>query len=295
MSDHSKWDVRKHIPPHDRSIKIPSGPSESSVILFRHPMNARITLLSLGLLGTSIFPAMAADKPSADAILREMSSTLAASKTFSFCATREIDASLLGAMEVPVKKAKIHALIERPGKLSLHSVSKAGEKQFIADGRTLTIYESKSNFYSVTRIPETLDALVDELDEKYGFTPPLADYAVSNPYNELRKGAHTAKYLGRATVGGGFLGLGGVLCDRIALQGGEADAELWIGVKDHLPHQLVANFKSLPSQPKLRIVFHCWDLAAKATASDFTFVAPKGATEIEMWTVSKMEQTARSR
>ena len=247
------------------------------------------TFLSLGFLSVSLLPAMA-QTPSADRILREMSSTLAAAKTFRFSATREIDVALLGEIEVAGKKAKIDVLVERPDKLAIRSVGQAGVRQFLVDGRALTVYESKSNCYSVSRVPGTLDALVDELDEKYGFVPPLADYAVSDPYRDLRRQADTAIHLGRQTVGAGFLGLGGVECEHVALKGREADAELWIGVRDHLPHQLVATFKNLPSSPKLRVEFRRWNLAARATAEDFTFTPPKGAMRVEMWTVSKMQQ-----
>jgi hypothetical protein len=251
----------------------------------------RTPLLSVGLLGLTLLSAQA-QHPSANQILREMSDTLAAAQTFSFSATREIDAELLGDVEVPVKSAKVCVLVQRPDKLAIRSKSNAGTRQFLVDGRTLTSYESRTNFYSVSPVPGTIDALVDELDVKYGFTPPLADYAVSNPYNELRRSAHTVKYLGRERVTTCFLGLGGVVCDRIALIGDEAEAELWIGVADHLPRRLVATFKST-TKPQLRIEFHKWNLAAEATDADFTFTRPKGATQIEMWTVSKMQKPSR--
>jgi hypothetical protein len=252
-------------------------------------MNTRKILFSLGFLGASLVPAMA-DAPSADQILRQMSSTLAAAQTFRFNATREIDAKLLGEFEISGRKAKIAALVQRPDKLAIRSTDRKGERLFIADGRRLTIYESKPNVYSVSTIPGTIDRLVDALDEQYGFVPPLADYAVSDPYHDLRRQAVTVSYLGRETVGAGFLGLGGVTCDHVALTGGEADAELWIGVKDHLPQQLVATFKNLPSHPQLRVRFLRWDLAATATPADFLFTPPKNATQIEMWTVSKMQR-----
>jgi hypothetical protein len=186
-------------------------------------------------------------------------------------------------------------LVQRPDKLAIRAKNREGTRVFLADGRTLTIHESNSNHYSVTPIPGTIDGLVDKLDEDYGFVPPLADYAVSNPYLDLRRQAHTVTYLGRETIGAGFLGLGGTECDRIALAGNAADAELWIGVNDHLPRRLVATFRNLPSKPQLRVEFRRWDLDAKATAADFTFAPPKGATEIEMWTVSKMQRAAGKR
>jgi hypothetical protein len=257
-------------------------------------MNSRTLILFLGLLGVSLAPAPAA-QPSANQVLHEMSSTLAAAQTFSFSATREIDVALVEGIDLAGGKAKIDALVQRPGKLAIRSTGKTGTRQFLADGRTLTIYESKTNLYSVSPIPGTIDSLADELDEKYDFTPPLIEFAVSNPYNDLRRDSPAAVYLGRGRVTNCFLGLGGVECDRIMLKGEVADAELWVGVSDHLPHKLVATFKQLPSQPQLRVFFHRWNLAASATDADFTFTPPKGAMKIEMWSVSKMQQATGSR
>jgi hypothetical protein len=216
-----------------------------------------------------------------------MSDTLAAAKTFRFSATREIDGALLGLDSGPLK-ARVAVLVQRPDRFAAVAEGKGGRREFIADGRALTLFEARPNFYSVVPMPATLDLLIARLDEKFGFTPPLAEFALSNPYRELRKDATTVTWLGRATVGGGFLGLGGVLCDRLSLQGPHADAELWIGVRDHLPRKLVATFKTFAEKPRLRVTFHHWDLAAKATPADFTFTPPKGAMKIEMWSVEKM-------
>ncbi|MDD5200916.1 MAG: DUF2092 domain-containing protein [Terrimicrobiaceae bacterium] len=250
------------------------------------------SLLTLALLAAALAPAAAAAEQTGDQLLRRMSATLAAAHTFHFTATREIDAALLGGRDVP-EKARIDALVQRPNRFAARSVSKDGVRRFIADGRTLTLFESRTNFYATTPMPATLDLLVARLDEKYGFTPPLAEFALSDPYEDFRRDADTIVLLGRTTLGAGFLGLGGVACDHLALQGKVADAELWIGVKDHLPRQLVATFKNLPGKPQLRVVFLRWDLDAKATLADFTFTLPKGATKIEMWTTAKMQAASK--
>ena len=256
-------------------------------------MNPAKSLLALGVLAATLLPASATPQPSARDLLRKMSDTLAAAQTFRFSATREIDGALLGVEDVPLK-ARIDALVQRPDKFAATAVSRAGERRFIADGRTLTLFESRTNFFAVVPMPATIDALVDRLDTKYGFVPPLAEFALSNPYEEFRRGADTVAWLGREKIGGSPLfGLGAVECDRIALKGPDADAELWIGVADHLPRKLVATFKNLPAKPRLTVRFHRWDLAAKATPADFAFTPPKGATKIEMWTVEKMQSAAR--
>jgi len=79
------------------------------------------SLLSLGaLLAASLVPAIAAPA-SADEILRQMSTTLAAAQTFRFSATREIDGALIGEGDADVPAhliARIDALVQRPNKFS---------------------------------------------------------------------------------------------------------------------------------------------------------------------------------
>ena len=150
------------------------------------------------------------------------------------------------------------------------------------------VLDEKKNVYATVPMRATLDGLVAQLDAKYGFTPPLAEFAVSNPYRGIREQARSVTYLGRGKTTGGFLGLSGVECHRLALKGKVADAELWIAVGDSLPRKLVATFHR-SGQPQLHIAFSAWNLAAPVTAADFTFTPPKGAEKIEMWTTARMQ------
>ena len=247
-------------------------------------------LLSIGLLATSWLPLSAA-APTGEQLLRQMSARLAGAKAFRFEATRDIDAALLPGITLSVK-ARIAAVFQRPGKFAAWSESKADSREFIADGHSLTIFDSKKNLYASVPMPATIDGLIAELDEKYGFTPPLAEFAVSDPYQEFRRQAHTIIFLGREKIGAGFLNLGGVECDHLSLKGNTADAELWIGVKDHLPRKLVATFHRA-GHPQVRVNFLAWDLAPRVSPADFHFTPPKGARKIEMWTTAKMRAARR--
>ncbi|MCE9610312.1 MAG: DUF2092 domain-containing protein [Chthoniobacter sp.] len=244
------------------------------------------SILTLGLLAASLLPAAAAE-PNADQLLRQMSAKLVASKSFTFQATREIDSALLEDHSLP-EKARIAVTVQRPNKLSARSESKAGARRFVADGRTLSLLDEKTNHYATVPMHTTIDGLADQLEQKYGFVPPLAEFALSNPYAEFKRQAHTISYLGRGKTTEGFLGLAGVECHRLALKGKVADAELWIGVGDQLPRKLVATFHRA-GQPQLRVAFSTWNLAAPVNAADFTFNPPQGAQKIEMWTTAKMQ------
>jgi hypothetical protein len=249
--------------------------------------------LALALLALLAAPALAAEaqSPDADQLLRRMSAKLAAAKSFTFTAQREIDAALIAGRDLP-ERARVTVAVQRPGQFTARAVSKDGARRFVADGRTLTLLDETKNVYATAPMPATLDALVAQLDAKYGFTPPLAEFALSDPYANFRREARTVTYLGREKVSAGFLGLGSIECDRLALNGKEADAELWIAVGDSLPRKLVATFHR-DGQPQVRIAFSAWNLAAPTTAGEFAFTPPEGAEKIEMWTTARMESAGR--
>lgn len=243
-----------------------------------------LPLTTLALLSAALLPANATD-PNADQLLRQMSAKLAAAKSFSYSATREIDAALLEGRDLP-EKANVSVTVQRPNKIAARATSKLGSRRVVFDGRTFSLLDAKSNHYAAVPMRTNIDGLVARLDEQYGFVPPLAEFALSNPYAEFRQQADTLAYLGRGRTSGGFLGLGGEECHRLGLKGKAADAELWIAVGDGLPRKLVATFHRT-GQPQLRIAFSAWNLAAPV--ADFTFTPPQGAQKIEMWTTAKMQ------
>lgn len=248
------------------------------------------SLLTIGLLAASLLPSEAAE-PTADQLLQAMSAKLAAARSFSFTATREVDPGLIEGIDVP-EKARVSATVQRPNKLSARVVSKAGGRRFTFDGSSLSLLNEKTKHYATVPMRTSIDGLVAVLDEAYGFVPPLAEFALSNLYADLRRQAPTVTYLGLAKTSEGFLGMGGVECHRIGLKGRVADAELWIAVSDSLPRKMVATFRRV-GQPQVRVAFSKWNLAAPVSESDFAFTPPKGAEKIEMWTTARMASASK--
>src|SRR5207248_8042920 len=142
------------------------------------------SLLAFGLLAASLLPAAAA--PDADQILQQMSAKLAAAQNFSFKATREIDPALLAGRNAP-ENARIVVTVQRPTKIAADSTSKDGVRHFFADGRNLSLVDVTKNLYSTVPMRTSIDGVVAELDKKYGFTPPLAEIALSNVYQDIHE------------------------------------------------------------------------------------------------------------
>ena len=138
--------------------------------------------------------------------------------------------------------------------------------------------------YAAVPEPGTINQVVAQIDEKYGFTPPLAEFMLSDPYGALKPRIKSQAYKGKETVGG-------VECHHLSLSGDVADTELWIGVADLLPRKLVATFKNREGGPQLQANFSDWNLAATLRDNFFTFVAPKDAESVEMVTEAQMQET----
>src|SRR6266566_5029961 len=107
-----------------------------------------------------------------------------------------------------------------------------------------------------TRIVVTVqrpNKIAADSTSKYGVTPPLAEIALSNVYQDIHEKAQGVSYLGQATADG-------VTCHRLALAGKVADTELWVGVSDQLPRRLIATVKDRSGKPQLKVEFSDWHL-----------------------------------
>ena len=255
--------------------------------------NLTFAAVSLALAAAFTPPVLAAAQPAAaqpskgDQILRQMSAKLGGAQKFSFQAHREMDAALVPG-GLAAQDARIGVSVQRPNQVAARSVSEKGARRFLADGQKLTLTDEKLNVYATVPMRTTIDGLVERIDDRFGFTPPLAEFILSDPYRlGFRRQAHTVSYGGRTTWWAGFFGP--VECDRLVLTGAEADAELLVAVSDGLPRKLTATFKHLEGKPQLKVEFSKWNLAAPVTAADFAFTPPKGAEKIEIWTKARMQ------
>jgi hypothetical protein len=109
--------------------------------------------------------------------------------------------------------------------------------------------------YATVSLAGTIDDMVNALDERYGFTPPLADFVVNDPYRKFSTQIQSSLDKGKEAVNG-------LECDHLTLTGEIADADVWISIADHLPRRFVATFKDREGSPQLKVDFSDWNLAA---------------------------------
>lgn len=229
-------------------------------------------------------PATTAATNDPDQLLHQMSEKLAQAKTLSFKVDRKLDAALVEGRNI-AENAQIEISVSRPGKFLAKSDSKDNVRHVFFDGQNLSIYDETMKLYASAPVAGTIDEAVAKIDEKYGFTPPLAEFILSDPYRALSQHIKSNAYKGKESIAG-------VECHHLTLGGDVADSELWIGTADLLPRKLVATFKDREGSPQLQAEFSSWNLSPTLDDKIFAFVPPKDAEKIDMVTEAQMKEIA---
>lgn len=221
-------------------------------------------------------------------VLKGMSDKLAGAKVFSFKANREVNATIAAARNLQATTA-IDVIVQRPNSVVGSSTNADGVRRMYYDGTTFTMLDAKENMYASVALLGTLDSLPGQLASKFGFVPPLADFVISNPYQDMRLRAKTITYSGTEMAG-----TPAVECHHIALSGSAANSELWIAVSDNLPRKMTATVKGATGT-QLTIDFTEWNLNATVTPETFVFTPPKDSQQIPMVTTAEMQAAAKAK
>jgi hypothetical protein len=171
--------------------------------------------------------------------------------------------------------ASVDVSVRRPDRLRVDVDSDLKKMSFWFDGKLFALLGRKTNYYATAEAPPTIDAALDHMGERFGATPPLSDFMVSDPYAALTDRAKSGSYIGLYRVKG-------VMCHHLAFMQKSIDWQIWIeDGKMSVPRMLVITYKQVQSSPQYVAVLSNWDLSPKLPDSLFTFVAPEGADRIE--------------
>jgi hypothetical protein len=231
-----------------------------------------LAVIACGGAGQPAAPTVA--EPTAELVLRQMSDKLAHAKQVTFKVVREFQTSA-DEGEIDDVKTEIEVSLSRPDKLMAQSKGARGVRTFYADGQNVSLVDQQMNLYTTIPLGGSIDELVEKIDEKYGFTPPVAEFMLNDPYKKMSGQIQNSSYKGVQVING-------VECHHVVAQGELADAELWVAVTDQLPRRLVATFKHRTGSPQLKADFSDWNLNASIDNKVFSFVPAADAEKIEM-------------
>ena len=213
--------------------------------------------------------------PRADDVVRRMSAYIASMHGFRFVAEHTREAILDDGQKIHMSAlTEVQAL--RPYYFHTRRLGEPSDATLFYDGRKITVYSAKNNYYSIVPAPETLEEAVRFAGEKLGMETPAAELLSSSPYQALTKDALGSRYLGLAQIDG-------IACDHVAYRAEDVDFQLWIQNGEvPLPRRYVITSKERDEKPDLTVAIWTWEKNNAASEEDFTFAPPIDAQELDL-------------
>lgn len=216
--------------------------------------------------------------PSPEELLRQVSEELKQAGTFQFHAEINFDDVLISGQKLQYAGAA-DLTVRRPDGISVDYRDDLSAKRFWYDGKTATLLDLGHETYSKASLPGNIDAAVDQLQEQYDLSLPLADLISSDLFAKLNERALAWGYIGINDVEG-------TPTHHIVITGENADLQLWIQRDGRpLPLKLVITYKNIPMAPQYQAVLMDWALGTKVSADSFEPSLPKGARQVEFLVV----------
>jgi hypothetical protein len=211
-------------------------------------------------------------EPAAIAALVKMGTFLQTLRSFAVHADTTTDEVLLSGQKIQLSSsADLRA--KRPDRLRFDVHSDRKERQTYYDGKTLTQYAPRVNYYASIPAPATIRGMLDLVADKYDVQAPLADLFYWGTDAAPIAKITSALEIGPARVGD-------VQCDQYAFRQGDTDWQIWIQRgQTPLPRKLLITTLDEPSQPQSTSTMQ-WDLTPNVDEDAFVFRPPQDAMKI---------------
>ncbi|WP_447650694.1 DUF2092 domain-containing protein [Pseudomonas abietaniphila] len=157
-----------------------------------------------------------------------------------------------------------------PDKLRISVVDGPYRKTLFYNGKRFALFDQGQRYYASGDAPATIDALLDDMNERYGIVLPLADLFRWNANTADEVGISSALYINDQEIDG-------QLCAHYAYRQPDVDWELWVHLGPRpMPCQLVIVRQDSEGLPRHSVRYH-WIPEKPAPTSAFEFVPPAGA------------------
>lgn len=210
----------------------------------------------------------------ADKVLRQMSTFMDTLKEFSVHTENSVDRLLTNGQTLQLATS-VDVFVQRPDRVRANIEGDIRSQEFYYNGKTITLYGKKVNFYGTLDAPSTIESALDYARANVGLVAPLADVIYRNSYEELIANVNSGFYAGLHSVNG-------VECHHLAFVNDNVDWQIWIeNSETPVPRKFVITEKWITSGPQFTALITDWNLAPKLGDRLFTFSAPEGARKIE--------------
>ena len=205
-------------------------------------------------------------------VLLDACAYLRSADRFSVTVEIDFDEVLTSGQKVQYSREAVVTL-ERPNRLRAESESDRGARELVYDGKAVTVFRPDSGVYAVVPAPETIDALLDVLEDK-GLVLPLDDLLRTHPCAGIAEHLKTGTYAGRHWVSGGWH-------HHLLLTTDAVDVQMWVALGDEPEiRKVVITYRDAPGMPQYRALLTGWDFAPEIDGASFTFTPPEGAKQV---------------
>jgi len=210
-----------------------------------------------------------------DALLRQMSRTLAAAQTFTY--NSEEHKQRVRSNGEKVEEVTRRAVrVKRPDGIAFVSSDENHDGAGWYDGQNVTFVSNKNKVWARGPMPPTIDEALDFFAAEYGVAIPTADLLYSSPYDALMTTDTTGGWVGEEKIGD-------QTCDHLAYKQAAVDWELWLTQDDRkVPRQLRIVYKTQPGSPWTRVEFTNFNPNAQLTSDAFVPNVPQDYRRIKM-------------
>lgn len=214
-------------------------------------------------------------EPKADQHLKAMSSYLAGLKTYSFQVEEFIDEVQDDGLKIQLSNQR-KLSVSRPDKMLGEDLGDTKNCLCYYDGKTFTVFDRAQKTYATEKVPGTIDAMLDDLHDRFDTHQTLADFLFADPYKMFMEHVQSGKYLGLHNVGK-------VKCHHLAFRQKLLDWQIWIDADGDrpLPRKLLITFKREVDQPQYTALIHQWDVNPRLESELFQFKAPEGVRKVD--------------
>jgi hypothetical protein len=213
-------------------------------------------------------------EPRADKHLKAMSDYLAGLKTFSFQAEEFFDDVQDDGLKIQLSNQR-RVTVRRPDRLAGETAGDTSNSSYVYDGKAITVVDRAHKTYAVEKVPDTIDAMIDDLHERFGVDRPLSDFLFADPYKVLTEHVQSGAYVGLHHVGK-------TKCHHLAFRQRILDWQIWIDAGERpLPRKLLITFKRQADEPQYTALLHRWDVNPKVADEAFAFEPPAGFRKVD--------------
>lgn len=230
--------------------------------------------LTLALAAISLPEAGAQITPEAKALADALSKKLGTAQTIQLTAKHKLDPSL--GVGAKVENGPLLLTVKRPN--LFYVIQPAGEntRELAYDGKMLCLMHPGLKHHALEPVKAaSIEQFADRVDEHFGFRPPIAELLSSDVAGQLFVDVTSAKVMGHEKVG--F-----TTCERLHFEQPGMTGDLWVGIKDGLPHRYLLTYTDKPGHPTWDIHLSKWELNEPVDESLFSKRPAADSQKIQM-------------